>query len=249
MQNLLTYTIYFFIFFTTLWFGNFLTSFYFRIPRSIPLNGKTNPPMCSTCNIKLKYPDYGPLFYYLFKGRACKICNSPIPAEYFFIELLTALACCSIFVINGISEKSFLMSFTLLGNILCFLINTKHGRIPEKSLWIAFVATVAFLFFSLKFQGSVLFILTTHALIGFLFALALQKATQKQLPEGYTPMFALLAMCQTQGLSVLIFTVFGIFIAIFGRKIPLKFFISGIILTFSVFMSLDVSLPFLELKL
>lgn len=123
---------YIFAFFVSLWFGNFITSFYFRIPRSIPLNGRTHPPMCSTCGVHLKYPDYGPLYHYIFRGKKCNICGSVIPPEYFFIELFTGIACLLVFILHGVSEKASLMILAMLTYILAFLINAKHGRIPEK---------------------------------------------------------------------------------------------------------------------
>jgi prepilin signal peptidase PulO-like enzyme (type II secretory pathway) len=247
MAEFITISSYVFAFFVSLWFGNFITSFYFRIPRGIPLNGKSHPPMCSTCSVKLKYPDYGPLYYYLFRGKCCKVCGAKIPPEYFFIELFTAIACISIFILHGVSEKSSFMIFVVLSYILALLINTNHGRIPEKSLWISFVASISYVIFSLKYEISVLYIIITNVAVGFTFAMILQKLVlKKQLPEGYMPMIAMIAMVQTKGISILMFFLILIMITIF-RKIPLKYFMSIMILSCIGILISDVSFPYLEL--
>jgi prepilin signal peptidase PulO-like enzyme (type II secretory pathway) len=247
MTEFITIASYIFAFFVSLWFGNFITSFYFRIPRGIPLNGKSHPPMCSTCGVKLKYPDYGPLYYYLFRGKCCKICGAKIPSEYFFIELFTAITCIFIFILHGVSEKSSFMIFIALSYILAFLINTNHGRIPEKSLWLSFIASVAYMIFSLKYEISVLYIIITNVAVGFIFGMILQKlVVKKQLPEGYMPMIAMIAMVQTKGISILMFSLVLIMITTL-RKIPLKYFMSIMILCCLGILISDVSFPYLEL--
>ncbi|MFT4967457.1 MAG: hypothetical protein ACI9CD_000464 [Candidatus Deianiraeaceae bacterium] len=247
-EDFLPIIAYIFAFFVSLWFGNFITSFYFRIPRGISLNGKENPPMCSTCGIRLKYPDYGPLYYYIFRGKSCKTCGAPIPPEYFFIELFTALTCLTTFAVHGVSEKSCLMVFVILSYILALLINASHGKVPEKSLWIAFLATIAYTFYSLKFEQSVMYIIVTNSAFGFAFGMILQKLIiKKPLPQGYMPILALISIIQTKGLSVLMFTIAFILIAIFHKKIALKHFMNGVIAIALVLLILDISYPYLEL--
>ena len=242
------YISYIFAFFTSLWFGNFITSFYFRIPRGIPLNGKTHPPMCSTCNTRLKYPDYGPLYYYVFRAKFCKICKSPISPEYFFIELCTALICISVFAVHGVSEKSCLMVFVTLAYILTYLINTKHGVIPEKALWITLTAVLPYTFWSLKFEPSILYTIIIHLPFGFCFGMILQRfILKKQLPEGYMPMLAMISITQTQGMSVLLFGLMLVLITTF-RKIDIKHFMNGMLATSLVLVIMDVSFPYLSLN-
>lgn len=240
--------VYGFLFFVSLWFGNFITSFYFRIPRGISLNGRTNPPMCSNCGVKLKYPDYGPLYYYLFKGRACKICGSKIPFEYFFIETITAVMCLVAFLMNGLVEGTFLMIFVLLSYILVFVINLKHGEVPEKALWIATTATVIYVVYSFKFETSLLFLMATRLLIGFAFAFVIQKIIlQKRMPPGYTPMFAVLSMVQLHAISLLVFVIMAIIALVFRRKITQKYLMSETLIIFTTLLILNPSTPFLQL--
>ena len=130
---------------------------------------------------------------------------------------------------------------------LALLINTNHGRIPEKSLWISFVASISYVIFSLKYEISVLYVIITNVAIGFTFAMILQKLVlKKQLPEGYMPMIAMIAMVQTKGISILMFSLILIMITIF-RKIPLKYFMSIMILSCIGILISDVSFPYLEL--
>lgn len=262
MDNFLLFG-YVFIFFVCLWFGNFITSFYFRIPRNIPLNGKTHPPMCSTCKVRLKYPDYGPLYHYIFRSKKCKVCSSPIPAEYFWIELCTAITLLTVFFFHGITEKACFMALAVTTLILCFLINAKHGTIPQTALWLAFVAISVYTVFSLKNENDILYTIVTNSSIGFVFGFILKKHVEGnfglqsqvygngdvsqgvQISEGYVPMLALVALLHTKGITI---TLFGlIYLALLTKKVSLKHLIS-IILAFSiVIIIMDISFPYLEL--
>lgn len=263
MENFLLFG-YVFIFFVCLWFGNFITSFYFRIPRNIPLNGKTHPPMCSTCKVRLKYPDYGPLYYYIFRSKKCKVCGSPIPAEYFWIELLTATTLLTVFFFHGITEKACFMALCITTLILCFLINCKHGFIPEKALWLTFVATAVYVVFSLKNENDILYMLITNASIGFIFGFILKKYVegnfglkqqiygngdieqkQNQLPQGYVAILAIISMLHTNGVSILLFTL--VYLLLMTKRIKLKYLIS-IVIGMSILVTItDISFPYLSL--
>lgn len=236
------------LFFICIWFGNFITSFYYRIPKNIPLNGKTHPPMCSTCGVKLKYPDYGPVYYYIFKGKFCKVCGAKIPQEYFFIELFTAIACMVVIFTHGISEKSFMMLFVLLAYILAFLINLKNERIPEKAMWIVYFTSTVYFAYNFKFETSFLFLLVTRLIVGFIFAFCLEKIIfRKKLPEGYIAMFAVLSVIQTYGLTVFIFTIIAIIAIFFKKIINIKMVMYQSIVAFAVFLIFDLSTPYLTL--
>jgi hypothetical protein len=129
-------------FIVSIWIGNFITSFYYRIPRGLILNGRQSPPMCSNCFTKLKYPDYGPLYYYLIKGKFCKVCGVKIPKEYFFIELGVGFTIILNFLFNGIGEYSVVNTFFITAIILNFLINLKHEMLYDRSLMILLVFAI-----------------------------------------------------------------------------------------------------------
>jgi prepilin signal peptidase PulO-like enzyme (type II secretory pathway) len=125
---------YWLAFLVSVWIGNFITSFYYRIPRGIALNGMQNPPMCSGCGIRLKYPDYGPLYYYLFKAKNCKACGAGIPGIYCLIELFIGLTIMLNFLLNGISELSVAEGFAIAFLFLILFIDVSHKQVYEKSL-------------------------------------------------------------------------------------------------------------------
>ncbi|WP_407651281.1 prepilin peptidase [Candidatus Bandiella euplotis] len=113
--------------------GNFATSFYFRIPKNIPLLGfnyfTSTPPHCSYCNHLLKLKEFAPIIgYWLCKGR-CNYCGAKIDANYFVIEvfaLFLSLFCYFhfyfldwylIFILFGISSLIISMLFSKLQKI------------------------------------------------------------------------------------------------------------------------------------
>lgn len=264
MENLLLFG-YVFILFVCFWFGNFITSFYFRIPRNIPLNGKMYPPMCSTCGVRLKYPDYGPLYHYIFRGKKCKICGAPIPKEYFYIELFTGLICLSVFVLHGITEKSCFMVLTVLTYILCFLINVRHGFIPEKAIWLTLVSTITYVTFSLKNENDILYTIITNVSVGFIFGFILKKLIEGNfgikgylhsgrpakndekgsIPQGYLPMLAIISLVHTKGISIGLFTIS--FLALLTKKVSIRNLFSAMFALSVLIIISDISFPYLEL--
>ena len=75
--------------------GNFATSFYFRIPKHIPLLGLNHinsvPPRCSKCNHYLKFKEYLPVIWFIIcKGR-CNYCGEKINVNYLIIEIFSLL--------------------------------------------------------------------------------------------------------------------------------------------------------------
>ncbi len=246
-----TIVTYILMFFTSLWFGNFITSFYFRIPRGIPLNGRTHPPMCSTCGVKLKYPDYGPLYHYIFRGKCCKVCGAEIPKEYFIMELFAAITIMTAFVIHGLSDKSCFMVFTIIALILNITINAKHGRLPEKSLWILFVAVLVYVMFSFKYESDILFLLVTNAGVGFISSGIFAKVLKTERPEGYTPMIAILGVLHSPVVSLCLFG--GTIAALFAsqalkKNIPVKHFMTFLLASSIVIVISNISFPLLILK-
>lgn len=155
-------------FLVSVWIGNFATTFYFRIPRGIPLNGRTNPPMCSNCKTRLRYPDYGPLYYYLFKSKSCKKCGAKIPFEYTLIELIFAFVLVFHFAINGITEQTIIEAFLMAAILLILVINLKHKEIYEKTLWILVVPSLLRAFYIYQSHPEqLLYQLTFSMFIGF----------------------------------------------------------------------------------
>lgn len=118
-----------------LWAGGFLTTFYFRIPRKIPINGFSNPPACDTCGAKIKFPNYFPGYMFFFGGRKCKDCGMKIPIIYFIIEFGVMAILLANFAINfehyevGIQE-----SFLIWSIILTLLLYIEHEKVYYKGI-------------------------------------------------------------------------------------------------------------------
>lgn len=122
--------------FIFIWFGNFLTTFYYRIPRNIPVNGITNPPMCSNCGTKIKWPYFGPLIAFILTDGTCKICKSKIPKEYLYIEIGTTLILFVNFLTKGFTGNIVAQTLFIWSLIMAALINYKHRTVHEKTTWI-----------------------------------------------------------------------------------------------------------------
>jgi prepilin signal peptidase PulO-like enzyme (type II secretory pathway) len=111
--------------------GNFATSFYFRIPRSVPLMGfnykNPIPPRCSTCNHYLKLKEYIPIFGYIFcKGR-CNYCGAKIDFSYFIIEILALFL--SLFCYYSFNFLDWYIIFVLFGIVSLMMslnLNSSH---------------------------------------------------------------------------------------------------------------------------
>ncbi|MEG1972324.1 MAG: prepilin peptidase [Oscillospiraceae bacterium] len=70
--------------------GSFLNVIAYRCPRGISvMKGRS---MCPDCGHVLGFWDLIPVLSYLFLGRKCRYCKSPISSRYALGELLTGIA-------------------------------------------------------------------------------------------------------------------------------------------------------------
>jgi len=69
--------------------GSFFNVCIFRLPEGQSL--VTPPSHCPRCNTPLAPLDLIPLLSYLWLGRKCRYCHTPISPRYFIIELITGL--------------------------------------------------------------------------------------------------------------------------------------------------------------
>jgi prepilin signal peptidase PulO-like enzyme (type II secretory pathway) len=111
--------------------GNFATSFYFRVPRNIPLMGfnyvNSIPPRCSTCNHHLKLKEYIPLFGYIFCNGRCNYCGVKIDFSYFIIEILSLFL--SLFCYYSFNFLDWYIIFVLFGIVSLMMslnLNSSH---------------------------------------------------------------------------------------------------------------------------
>ncbi len=76
-----------FIFGLGLSIGSFLNVLIYRLPRSIPLTGRS---FCPRCKKKISWQDNFPLLSFIFLRGKCRHCHSPISWQYPVVEFLTA---------------------------------------------------------------------------------------------------------------------------------------------------------------
>ena len=67
--------------------GSFLNVVIYRMPRGMSLS-EPKHSFCPSCKTRLTIPDLFPLLSWLVLRGRCRHCRNPIPARYFFVELL-----------------------------------------------------------------------------------------------------------------------------------------------------------------
>lgn len=122
-------------------FGNFTTSFYYRISNGRNVNGYKSlsgeAPHCSSCNHPLKFYEYLPIlsiFSTKFKF-ACNYCGAAINPIYTILEFSTAI----LFAVNYLlirSEQALVLTFLLIPvALLTIALKIHNNKIPEYLLW------------------------------------------------------------------------------------------------------------------
>jgi leader peptidase (prepilin peptidase)/N-methyltransferase len=128
--------------------GNYLTSAYFRIPNSIPLNGfkRGKLPHCSVCKHKLKFYEYLPLLNWIFTRFKCNYCHAPIDPIYMFLEISMTSASLILYEVLAMTPE-YALSVLLAGAVLLnVVILIKYKKLYIKS--VLFVAVTLFMFLS-----------------------------------------------------------------------------------------------------
>lgn len=163
-------------------FGNILTTLFFRIPRAVPINGLEQPPMCSSCKTRLKYPYYAPFFQAIFKGLKCFACGAKIPVIYTLIELSVALFCAFFFTFNQMNSF-FMVKFLAISILfLSILLYCKHGKIYEKTNWLLLTCTL--LLYSNK-QDILGFLILDKLIFGVIASMLLFALNKRLKRENY----------------------------------------------------------------
>lgn len=146
-----------FVFVLGLCVGSFLNVLIYRLPRNLPLTGRS---FCPKCRKKISWYDNIPLLsFLLLKGR-CRACHSPISFQYPLVELATG----TLFVIAFLFfpwqnyELRFMIydlggwlllvyGFWLVSALVAiFVIDLKHQIIPDQLIYPTAVFSVLFEF-------------------------------------------------------------------------------------------------------
>ena len=110
--------------------GSFLNVCIYRLPNDMSVN---HPPShCPKCNHKLNALDLFPLFSFLFLGRKCRYCKTPISSRYFFIELLTGIIFVCVFLKFGYSIDTIFYCLFSASLIVAFFTDVDTYIIPDQ---------------------------------------------------------------------------------------------------------------------
>ena len=110
--------------------------------------------ICFSCNAQLKKGDLFPIFSFLFLKGRCRYCQSKIPIETFFVEILMGILAVLAFFKSGMSFEnlSIFQSFNLLIILSIFSIillisvyDLKHSIIPDSFLSVLFVFSFSYI--------------------------------------------------------------------------------------------------------
>lgn len=128
--------------------GNYVTSAYFRIPLTLPINGilqkHGKKPHCSVCGHTLKFYEYFPVLSWIFSRFNCNYCNTAIDKNYFIIEIslmLLSLVCLGTIGFNNHMIFVVLVIAALILNIFLFI---KHKKFFQKALGIMLISIIIF---------------------------------------------------------------------------------------------------------
>ena len=110
--------------------GSFLNVCIYRLPEEQSI---VKPPShCPKCNTRLKGIDLVPLFSFLFLGRKCRYCKTPISWRYFTVELATGLLFVATYLRYGYSIDFFPYVLFISALIVAFLVDLDHWIIPDQ---------------------------------------------------------------------------------------------------------------------
>lgn len=187
-------------------FGNLATTFFFRIPRGIPLNGLERPPMCSYCGVRLYYPTYVPFYQILFGGGKCKNCHAKIPIIYSGIELLTGICAALFFYFASFNFMSVLQFLIVLVMSIKSLIFFHSQKIYEKLNWMLLSLTLLLTFFVYPKTETWLDYLLQSIVVGIL-CLMIFKRLYKEVEIEDIMLILIISMLVKKLLFVFIFAI------------------------------------------
>jgi leader peptidase (prepilin peptidase)/N-methyltransferase len=137
--------------------GSFLNVCIYRMPRGLSL---VSPPShCPNCQYRIPWYLNIPLVTWLMLRGRCRNCRAPIPARYFWVELLTGLWFLAVWSVHGPTAPAVAVAYALFGAalIVASFIDYEHYIIPDEITLggVAAGALASFLFPALHAQTSV----------------------------------------------------------------------------------------------
>ncbi|NIM04329.1 MAG: hypothetical protein GTO55_00690, partial [Armatimonadetes bacterium] len=113
--------------------GSFLNVCIWRMPRE---ESVVKPPShCPKCKHQLSALELIPLISFLWLGRRCRKCKTPISWRYFIVELITGLVFLGLFLACFSTDRLWELPFYLIFAaclVAIFLIDLEHMIIPDE---------------------------------------------------------------------------------------------------------------------
>ena len=163
-----------FIFILGLCVGSFLNVLIYRLPRSLPLTGRS---FCPKCKKKISWHDNVPLLsFLLLKGR-CRACHSHISVQYPVVELVTGVLFIWVWWwVKGWCGETLncyivilLYCYIVASLVVIFFIDLKHQIIPDQIIYPA--VFISFLYQITNYQLLITNYLITAFVAAFFFLL------------------------------------------------------------------------------
>ncbi len=137
-------TILLLIFIFGLCFGSFLNVLVYRLPRSLPITGRS---FCPQCKKKIVWYDNIPLLSFIFLKGRCRNCHSPISWQYPLVELSTAVLTVMAYQLLTGQVFNFQLLFNLLiiyALITIFFADLRYEIIPDQIVYPAMVISIIY---------------------------------------------------------------------------------------------------------
>lgn len=130
------WNIYLAIFILGLILGSYLNSWMWRVSECKYVFGGRS--VCVHCSRTLSWYENVPVLSFLFLRGRCRTCKKRIPADYFFVELLTAMVLTGLAFFHSETGSAVLfirdlVFFTIL--LITFVYDAKHGIILSGLTW------------------------------------------------------------------------------------------------------------------
>jgi len=109
--------------------GSFINVLIVRIPKKESVIFPASH--CPKCKTKLKYWHNIPLLSYLFLGRECAFCKTPISIQYPLVELSSAIIFITIFAKAGMNIDSLLLSLVFVILLALSIIDLYYKAVPD----------------------------------------------------------------------------------------------------------------------
>lgn len=114
--------------------GSFLNVCIYRLPND---QSVVKPPShCPKCDTQLKPWDNIPLISFLWLGRKCRYCRTPISWRYFSVELLTGLLFVATYLKYSYTIDFFAYALFISALLIAFFVDLDEFIIPDQ-VWIA----------------------------------------------------------------------------------------------------------------